>query len=113
MKSPCAKCPFKKGTNLSKILSLDRKAEIWEDSIEGQGTFFCHNTTEDNGEGKRVSTRKSKVCHGALAAEYKAFGGFTNGFVALLAETEIDPEKMKASPEYPACLSEWQSWNEN
>lgn len=63
MKEPCDNCPFsdsEAGKRLRASLRPTRMAEI-EANLRNDGTFFCHKTVEEDGDGSQL------VCAGALA----------------------------------------------
>ena len=79
--APCNNCPFR--TDVEGYITPDRGREIWADLQRG-GEFSCHKTTEDDGEGNRHSTLKSKFCAGALIMmEHHPLGADQNQMVRI------------------------------
>lgn len=107
LKKACGNCPYRLGSSFSKTLNAERKQEFWESHVSRQEFFYCHETCESIDEVyTEKKNGKSALCFGALAAQWRAHGGF-NFYVSRLAtQGRFIPEKM-SSNQYPDSLQAW------
>ncbi len=68
VKQKCAKCPFAKsgaGKHLWESLRPDRREGILND-LRNDGTFFCHETTQEDGDDTSYVGLDALVCAGSI-----------------------------------------------
>lgn len=110
--APCAKCPFRNDVPI--YLRRDRRREIRDGLLDGDGGFACHETTTaiDTADGtEMITTDDSQQCAGAIKSILKA-GRDSNNIRVMARLGLLAPDTLEASGADVWDINDWVAANE-